>query len=90
METVVLDATVTASWRSVPEPATTPPSGAGSHVGGENVVGMPVEILAGSVVTHRGPGVGVPGSDLHVAQVHACIEHGRDRGYLYLILKSAW
>jgi hypothetical protein len=37
-----------------------------------------VKILAGPVVTHRRPWIGVPGSDLDVPQVHACIKHGRD------------
>jgi len=32
----------------------------------------------------------VSGSDLHVAQVGASVEHGRDVGYLYSILKNAW
>jgi hypothetical protein len=36
---------------------------------------VPVEVLA--VIAHRGPGVGVAGSDLNVAQVHASVEHGR-------------
>jgi len=53
-------------------------SGAGGHVSGEDVVGMAVEILAGSVIAHRGPRVSVAGRDLHVAQVHARVEHGRD------------
>jgi len=37
-----------------------------------------VQVLAGSVVPHRGSRVGVPGGDLHVAQVNTGIEHGRD------------
>jgi hypothetical protein len=32
----------------------------------------------------------VAGSDLHVPQVSASVEHGRDEGYLYLISQSAW
>ena len=39
-------------------------SGAGGHVGGEDVVGVAVEVLAGPVIAHRGAGVGVPGGDL--------------------------
>ena len=42
-------------------------SGAGGHVGGEDVVGVPVELVAGTVVAHGGAGVSVPGGDLHVA-----------------------
>jgi hypothetical protein len=32
-------------------------SGAGRHIGGKNVVGVTVEVLAGPVVTHRRPGI---------------------------------
>jgi len=53
-------------------------SGAGGHVGGEDVVGVAVQVLAGPVVPHGGARVGVPGGDLHIAQVDASIEHGRD------------
>ncbi len=35
---------------------------------------MPVQVLAGAVVAHRGPGVGVPRGDLHIPQVDAGIE----------------
>src|SRR6266536_1654443 len=38
-------------------------SGAGGHVGGECVVGVAVELVAGSVVAHGGAGVGVAGGD---------------------------
>jgi hypothetical protein len=55
-------------------------SGAGGHVGGENVVGMPVEVLPCAVVAHGRAGVGVAGGDLHVAKVHAGVEHGGDEG----------
>ena len=44
-------------------------SGAGGHVSGEDVVGVPVEILTGVVVAHGGLRVGVPGGDLYVAEV---------------------
>ena len=37
---------------------------------------MTVEVLAGSVIAHRGARVGVAGGDLHVAQVYASVEHG--------------
>src|SRR5580692_240880 len=55
-------------------------SGARGHVSGEDVVGVAVEILAGSVIAHRRPRVSGWGRDLHVAQVHARVEHGRDEG----------
>ena len=32
------------------------------------------------VIPHRGPRVGVTGGDLHVTQVSASVEHGRDIG----------
>src|SRR3954453_11803880 len=51
---------------------------AGGHVGGENVVGVSVEVLAGAVVAHGGPWVGVPGRDLDVAEVDAGVAHGGD------------
>jgi hypothetical protein len=54
-------------------------SGARGHVGGEDVVGVPVEVLAGTVVAHGGAGIGMPGGDLGIAQVHAGIETGRRR-----------
>src|SRR6266542_3384581 len=65
-------------------------SGARCHVGGEDVVRVAVEVLAGPVITHGRTRIGVAGGDLDGAQVHPCVEHGRDEGYLYLILKKAW
>ena len=53
-------------------------SGAGRHVGGQDVVRVAVQVLACSVVPHRGARVGVAGGDLNIAQVNASIEHGRD------------
>ena len=41
---------------------------------------MAVEVVAGSVVAHGGAGIGVAGGDLHVAEVDAGVEHGRDVG----------
>ena len=41
---------------------------------------MAVQVLAGPVVPHRRSGVGVSGSDLHVAQVSVSVEHGREIG----------
>ena len=55
-----------------------------------NVVGMAVDVLAGSIVAHRGPGIGVADRDLHVAQVNRGVETGGDVRYLYLIFKRAW
>ena len=40
---------------------------------------MPVEVLACAVVAHRGARVGVPGGDLHIPQVDAGVETGRER-----------
>jgi hypothetical protein len=53
-------------------------SGAGGHEGGEDVVRVAVEVLAGPVITHRGTRVGVAGGDLDVPEVDASVEHGRD------------
>jgi hemoglobin len=39
-----------------------------------------VEVVAGSVVPHGGPGVGVARGDLDVAEVDAGVEHGSDVG----------
>jgi hypothetical protein len=52
-------------------------SGAGGHVGGEDVVWVPVEVLAGPVIPHGGAGIGMPGGDLDIAQVNPSIQHGR-------------
>jgi hypothetical protein len=53
-------------------------SSAGRHVGGEDVVRVAVQVAAGPVVPHRGSRVSVAGGGLHVAQVGASVEHGRD------------
>jgi hypothetical protein len=45
--------------------------------GGEDVVGVAVEILAGPVVAHGGSWVGVAGGDRDVAQADAGVEYGR-------------
>jgi hypothetical protein len=47
---------------------------AGGHVGGEDVVGVAVEVFAGPVVSHGGAGVGVAGGDLYVTQVNSGVE----------------
>jgi hypothetical protein len=44
-------------------------SGPGGHVGSEDVVGVPVEILARTVVAHRGLRLGVPGCDLRLGDL---------------------
>jgi hypothetical protein len=54
-------------------------SGAGGHVGGEDVVGVAVEVLAGPVVTHCGTWVGMAGSDLYVPEVHTRVKTGREQ-----------
>ena len=41
---------------------------------------MAVEVLADPVVTHRGARICVPGRDPDIPQVHASIEHDRDKG----------
>ena len=38
---------------------------------------MAVQVVAGSVVAHRGPRVSVARGDLDVSEVDAGIEHGR-------------
>jgi len=53
-------------------------SGAGGHEGGQDIVRVPVEVVAGSVISHCGAGVGVPGGDLDIAQVSASVETGCD------------
>ena len=50
-------------------------SGSGGHVGGENVVGVAVEVLPGPVARGRAE-IGVPGGDLDIAQVNPGIQHG--------------
>jgi hypothetical protein len=54
-------------------------SGAGGHVGGEDVVRVAVQVLTGPVVPHSGARVGVTGGDLDVPEVDAGIEHGRHK-----------
>ena len=56
------------------------PLGARGHVGGEDVVGVAVQVLACAVVAHGGARVGVTGSDLDVTEVDAGVEHGGDEG----------
>ena len=51
---------------------------------------MAVQVLAGSVVSHRRAGVSVTGGDLDVSEVDVGIEHGRDVRYLYWILRRPW
>jgi hypothetical protein len=49
-------------------------SGAGSHIRGDDVVGVAVEVLAGPVIAHGSARVGVPGGDLDIAQIYARVE----------------
>jgi hypothetical protein len=53
-------------------------SGSGGHVGGKDVIGVAVELVACSVISHGGAGVGVPCGDLHIAQVDAGVQHRGD------------
>src|ERR1039457_4698439 len=76
------------TWRAVRQCRGSPPgasrggdrgrAGAGGHEGGEDVVRVAVQVLAGPVVAHRGPGVGVAGGDLDIAQVNASVQTGRE------------
>jgi hypothetical protein len=71
----------TAAWHDRRAVAGDPPAGrscSGGHVRGEDVVGVPVEVPAGPVVSASWFRVGVPGGDLHVAEADSRIEHGRD------------
>ena len=56
-------------------------SGPGGHEGGENIVRVAVQVLAGPVVSHGRARIGVAGGDLDVAQVDSGVEHGRDIWY---------
>ena len=49
-----------------------------------------VGVLAGSVVSHGGPRVGMTGSDLNVAQWNSSIEHGGDIGVTQHVGVDAW
>src|SRR5690349_20781582 len=51
----------------------------GRHVGGQDVIRVTVQVVAGPVIPHRGAGIGVAGGDLHVAQVSASVETGREQ-----------
>ena len=44
--------------------------GSAREIGGDDVGGMPVQAAAGTVVPHRGPGIGVRGGFLHIPQRH--------------------
>jgi len=51
---------------------------AGGRVGGEDVVRVAVQVLAGPVVSHGGARVRVTGGNLDVAEINAGIEHRGD------------
>src|SRR5713101_1319999 len=53
-------------------------SGTGGHVGGEDVVRVAVQVLAGPVIPHSRARIRVAGGDLNVPEAGAGIEHGRD------------
>jgi hypothetical protein len=63
-------------WRTSPEAGveTQVRSGSGGHVGGEDVVRVAVQVLAGPVIPHGRARVGVPGGDLDIPQVDAGIK----------------
>jgi hypothetical protein len=44
----------------------------------KDVVRVPVKVFAGSVISHRGAGIGVAGGDLDVPQIDPGVEHGGD------------
>src|SRR5437868_832737 len=48
------------------------------HEGGDDVAGVTIEVVAGSVVSGRGAGVRGTGGDLDVPQRHPGIESRRD------------
>ena len=54
------------------------PGGAG-EVSGDDVGGVPIETATGAVVSDGGPGIGVGGGFLHVAERHAGHSLGRRR-----------
>jgi hypothetical protein len=47
-----------------------------SHVSGQDVVRVAVEVVTRPVIAHSRARVSVPNCDLHVPQVHAGIQHG--------------
>ena len=51
---------------------------AAGEEGGDDVAGVAVEVVAGSVVSGGGSRVGVSGRDLHVSQRHPGVEGGGD------------
>ena len=50
----------------------------GGHVGGQDVVGVTVKILAGPVLPHRRAWISMAGRDLNIPQVHPGVQHGRN------------
>src|SRR5215213_5874021 len=72
----VIDTTAQLAWVMCRRPC----------VGGDDVVGVAVEVLADAVVAHRRSWVGVPGGDLDIAQVHAGVQH---RGHVG-VAKHVW
>lgn len=46
---------------------------------GHDVAGVAIQVVAGPVVSSGGPGVGVAGSDLNIAEGHPCIQTGSER-----------
>jgi hypothetical protein len=48
------------------------------YEGRDHVGGVAIEVLTAPVVAGGGPGIGMPGSDLHVSQRHASVQAGGD------------
>jgi hypothetical protein len=62
-----------------------------SSAGGQDVVRMAVEVLAGAVVSHGGARVGVACCDLDVAQVDSRVKHrGHERVPEHLRVGAAY
>ncbi|MCY1145727.1 hypothetical protein OWR29_47670, partial [Actinoplanes sp. Pm04-4] len=59
-------------------------------VSGEDLVGVPVEVLAGAVVAHRGLRVGVSGGDLYIAEADSRVQHGRDERMAQHVRVHPW
>ena len=45
---------------------------------GNDVAGVPIEVVPGAVVAGRRPGIGVAGGDLNVTERHPSVEGSRD------------
>jgi hypothetical protein len=52
--------------------------GGTSDIGGDDINSVPVQAAAGTVIPHRGPGIGVRGGFLHIAQRHPSVQRRGD------------